>query len=112
MDKEEFLRQSQEAIGKMQEYNMRSKPSANHNMPPVPSFVKVPEHSNNIPLPESKTKSEPTKNSNTSSLPFNIPFLDNFLKDADSTLILGLLLILMSENGDKLLLFALIYILI
>lgn len=43
--------------------------------------------------------------------PFEIPFLNGILKDGDSSLIIGLLLILMSEKADKLLLFALIYIL-
>ncbi len=42
----------------------------------------------------------------------NIPFLDALGKEADITLILGLLLILLSEKADKKLIFALIYILI
>lgn len=42
---------------------------------------------------------------------FEIPFLNSLLNDGDSSLIIGLLLILMSEKADKLLLFALIYIL-
>lgn len=41
----------------------------------------------------------------------NLPFLDMFSKDGDASLIIGLLLILMSEKADKKLLFALIYIL-
>jgi len=42
----------------------------------------------------------------------NLPFLDNLMKDGDTALILGLLLILMSEKSDKILLFALVYILL
>ncbi len=42
----------------------------------------------------------------------NIPFLDSLQTDGDMALILGLLLILLSEKSDKTLLFALIYILI
>ncbi len=42
----------------------------------------------------------------------NIPFLDSLSKDGDTGLILGLLLILISEQSDKMLLFALIYILL
>ena len=42
----------------------------------------------------------------------NIPFLDSLSSDGDMSLILGLLLILMSEKTDKTLLFALVYILI
>lgn len=41
-----------------------------------------------------------------------IPFLDNFSADSDLFLILGLALILMSENSDRLLLLALLYILL
>ena len=42
----------------------------------------------------------------------NIPFLSNIKFDSDIALILGLVLILSSENSDKLLLLALLYILI
>jgi hypothetical protein len=42
----------------------------------------------------------------------NIPFLDNLKSDSDATLILGILLLLLSEKADKKLLFALIYILL
>ncbi len=54
--------------------------------------------------PEEKIKPKPQNS--------GLSFLDNFLKDGDSSLIIGLLLILMSEKADKMLLFALIYILI
>ena len=113
MNNDEFLRQSQEAVKKMQEYSLRSKASSKPNMPPIPSFVKVPNNNNATPrFSEPEIKKEPTASTKTNSSPFNIPLIDNLLKDSDSTLILGLLLILMSENSDKLLLFALIYILI
>ena len=42
----------------------------------------------------------------------NLPFLENFKTDGDLTLIIGLLLLLLSEKADKRLLFALIYILL
>ena len=42
----------------------------------------------------------------------HLEFVDMLLKEKDTALIIGLLLILMSENTDKILLFALIYILI
>ena len=42
---------------------------------------------------------------------FNINIFDMFSKDGDIALIIGLLLILMNEKSDKMLLFALIYIL-
>ena len=57
-----------------------------------------------------KRKEEPSPKPNLAPS-FEIPFLQNFLKDGDSSLIIGLLLILMSEKADKLLLFALLYIL-
>lgn len=43
---------------------------------------------------------------------FNLPFLENLKSDSDLTLILGILLLLLSEKADKRLLFALIYILL
>lgn len=42
---------------------------------------------------------------------FNIPIISEILKDGDTTLIIGLLLLLLNENCDKTLIFALIYIL-
>ena len=43
---------------------------------------------------------------------FGLPVLDNLKSDGDMTLILGLLLLLLSEKADKRLLFALVYILL
>ncbi len=60
--------------------------------------------------PQPHIKNTSNKNSFLSGL--NIPFLDNLSSDGDTALILGLLLILISENTDKTLLFALIYVLI
>lgn len=105
----------------MREMNAKSQIQQNqsHKMPPAPSFVKVNNNSSNIPnstlsqnentvkhQTHHKPNNKPTQNG------LNIPFLDSILKDSDSTLIIGLLLILMSENSDKMLLFALIYILL
>ena len=113
-----------------------------HKMPPVPNFVKVPEDKKQVGNTESRgympkgkppsvgtapkintpvfnNKSDPPQNQNRkppqkSIFPqgLNIPFLDNIMSDADTALIIGLLLILMSENADKKLLFALVYILL
>ncbi len=113
-----------------------------HKMPPVPNFVKVPEdkkqmgntesrgympHQNtpsggtapktNTPLLNTNSvepQNHVRKSSQKSIFPkgLNIPFLDNIMSDADTALIIGLLLILMSENADKKLLFALVYILL
>ena len=58
---------------------------------------------------EDKPKSKPINNAQSS---LNIPVLDFLSKDKDAALIIGLLLILMSEKTDKKLLFALVYILL
>ena len=88
MNQNEFMRERQAAVERMREMNSRSKsPQSN---PPEPMPTPKPQQQNG----------------------FNLPFLDMFLKDGDSSLILGLLLILMSEKADKMLLFALVYILI
>lgn len=59
-----------------------------------------------------KPTSPPKQNQNTLLGGLNLPFLENLKTDSDLTLILGLLLLLLSEKADKRLLFALIYILL
>ena len=131
MNEKEFLRQQQAAVERMREMNARSafgtqKP---HQMPPVPSFVKVNEGkigkgnpTGGFTAPNEKAFAETTQkntsaqgnsyNSHHNSNGMGLPFLDNILSDSDTTLIIGLLLLLMSENADKRLLFALVYILL
>lgn len=131
MNESEFLRQQQAAVQRMREMNERahSQYNPNHKMPPVPSFVKMTD-SNNRSSRQQPQHREPQNfqnmpESNLSPPPqlqkpqekksvggLNIPFLDMLSTDGDATLIIGLLLILMSENSDKILLFALIYILL
>ena len=98
----DFLQQQQAAINRMREMNQKSayyvKPKQN----------KVAE-TNNVATDKNKHPSEPPKPASFGGL--NIPFLDTFLKEKDATLILGLLLILLNENSDRLLLLALVYIL-
>lgn len=120
MNESEFVRQSQAAVERMREMNARSRIPENsrHKMPPSPSFVKVngnnyePQKAHNPPMESINEKTKPSPEKQPPSNGFGIPFLDNILKDGDSTLILGLLLVLMSENTDKTLLFALMYILL
>ena len=102
MAESEFLRQREAAINRMREYSAKSKTpgSAQHNATPKPEFKEKSNYDN---------KPQPQKPINNSG--FNIPILDNILKDGDLSLILGLMLVLMSENADKMLLFALVYIL-
>ena len=59
-----------------------------------------------------KEENQKTKPINNTSFNFNIPGLDFLSRDKDATLIIGILLILMSEKSDKMLLFALVYILL
>lgn len=112
MTEKEFLFERQAAIERMKQMNKKSMEHTNndsHKMPPVPSFVKMPESNHNInsTIPDTSPKKPqvpPPSN--------KIPIIDNLFKDSDTALIIGLLLILFSEKSDKLLLFALIYILI
>ena len=109
MTEKEFKRQQQAAVEQMRKMNMRS---SKQNMPPMPSFVKLNEPQESEP--SSQPQQSPAKNSSSASFldTLNIPFLNTFKKDGDLPLIIGLLLLLMGENADKRLLFALIYILL
>lgn len=126
MDNNEFLRQQQAAVERMREMNSRASSYKNveHQMPPVPPFVNLNNTKShrvatpNAATPKKEAQAKPsTPNYPLATMPkpqqngFGIPFLDSIIKDSDSTLIIGLLLLLMSENCDKMLLFALIYIL-
>lgn len=124
MEDNEFARQSKEAVEKMREMNSRAVGNkTKQNMPPVPPFVHVQSNRQNTPpqnqrqntaAPKmNKPETNKNENKNTGILSgLNIPFLDMLSGDADVSLIIGLLLILMSEKADKKLLFALIYILL
>lgn len=89
----DFYKQQQSAVQKMREMNSRS------------AFINT-----QNPVPPKKSPPKPQENTFFKGL--NIPFLDSLSTDGDMALILGLLLILISEKTDKTLLFALIYILI
>ncbi len=131
MNQNDFMRQQQAAVERMREMNARAKTGTetNHKMPPVPPFVRVGDNStnrnqsnNNFLKTEDTHKNDaPPQINNTAHRAqknnsllggLNIPVLDSILRDGDSTLIIGLLLLLMSEKSDKLLLFALVYILL
>ncbi len=135
MNQNEFMRAQQAAVERMREMNARAQINndTTHRMPPTPSFVRVNENrkyqngsapknqnsapqtnsqNHSAPVPQTKVVTQNKSQGNSFLGELNIPFLDNILKDGDSTLIIGLLLILMSENTDRILLFALIYILL
>lgn len=92
--------QQQAAVERMRQMNARATQSNLKSLPEKPKRT----------APEPQIKNTATKSSFLGGL--NIPFLDGLSSDGDTALILGLLLILISENTDKTLLFALIYILI
>lgn len=92
----DFSRSCDAAIERMRKMSEKSAFYLGKNQKPpqqTPTPQKPPQHQSFLPS-------------------FNIPFLDSLTKDGDSALILGLLLILISEQSDKMLLFALIYILL
>ncbi len=93
MNESNFAKQKQDAIRRMQQMNSKSNPKP---IEPKPK-----------PNPE-----PPKQNGNFLLDGLNIPFLNNLKNDGDATLILGILLLLLSEKADKKLLFALIYILL
>lgn len=91
-----FSKQKQDALERMREMNSRSTPQKTPKTPQT-------EHKKDIPK---------TQKAESLFEGINIPFLDKLTKDGDATLILGILLLLLSEKADKKLLFALIYILL
>ena len=125
MTDKEFLNAQLAAVERMKEMNSRShfQNQKIHPMPPVPSFVNIRDNKNQR-SDSSFGSSEKPKQPNQNTAPhknrnqlqndstIGMPFFDKLLKDSDSALIIGLLLLLMSENADKKLLFALVYILL
>lgn len=91
MNDSEFKRQQQAAVERMREMNSRADRKENKD----------------TKIPPQTSCQEASKNK--SNMEFNLLGLLN--TDKDTALIIGILLILMSEKSDKILLFALIYIL-
>ena len=129
MEDNEFARQSREAVEKMREMNSRARVDNNgQNMPPAPPFVRMqgnrqgtaPQKQRQTntqrqenPVPKINEMKDNKSNKDSGFLSgLNIPFLDMLSRETDISLIIGLLLILMSEKADKKLLFALVYILL
>lgn len=92
MIEQNFKQKQQTAIDQMREMNRRSQTPQVHK-------------------PEN-TKQPPPQKPASFLGELGLPFLDNLKTDGDLTLILGVLLLLLSEKADKRLLFALIYILL
>lgn len=93
MSEKEFRQQSEAAKQFMREMNKKADRSHAQNSPQQPNKENI------------KPKSQPPKTNNGF-------FLTDLLKNGDTALLLGLLLLLFSEDADKKLLFALVYILL
>lgn len=107
MNDREFIIAKQKAIERMKEFNGRSSEYSNNGIPPIPDFVSL----NNKTNKNSPKKPE-NNGFNFNFEGLNIPFLEMAKNDKDVGLILGLILLLVCENSDKLTLIALLYILL
>lgn len=122
-ENEAFLREQQQAVERMREMSRRSIQPNPHTMPPTPSFVRLPESdarkpshgSAPVPTPTQEKKAVPPPhrvNSNSSHSLFSGLLPKQFSFDSDTALIIGLILLLSQENTDRMLLYALVYILL
>lgn len=117
--REDFERMKQAAAEQVLEMH-----KSRHDMPPFPSFVRIPSKdkssSGNSSPPPSQvhspkpqpqpSSSEPPKNRLSSLIQYiNLPEL---MKNSDSLLLLGLIFLLSSESADEKLILALAYILL
>ena len=118
MNETDFSRMKAAAMQEMREMNARSgREPGGQGMPPTPHFVRTgrpgrgePNRERAVPPPTAPPPKTPGQNSLFSG--WDLPFLDRLKTEGDLALILGLLLILFSEQSDKKLLFALLYILL
>ncbi len=119
MNNEEFILEQQRAVERMKEMSAQSKfEQSSHKMPPVPPFVRV-NRTGGYKRPERKSEQSPSKKEEINE-PLN--FLSSVLggnggslnlkNDPDIFLLLGIILLISSESGDKLLLAALAFILL
>lgn len=115
----DFARRQQLAVEQMRQMNSKAnaKPDFKKQPPSPPNITNQKEKQNNTEQPNQIKNTQSNSNNPTSQQGnflnnLGLPFVDILLKEKDTALIIGLLLILMSENTDKILLFALIYILI
>lgn len=114
-----FAKRQEEAVKQMREMSHRAT-GGFHNMPPAPPFVKLPDRPQNTATVKEAPKQSATTTQKTHQSDgitaflggMNLPFLNNLKNDGDMALILGLLLILISEKSDRLLMLALLYILL
>ncbi len=112
----DFERMQRQATERMREMQRRARPPVNppHTMPPTPSFVQIPNHhAAQEPERDSTTvPHEPARGSRTGFDLFRLLNFKNLELDSDRVLILGLALLLSSEETDELLMLALLYIML
>lgn len=115
LSKEEFDRMKDESARRIKEIYKGS------HMPPYPSFVslpekakaKEPEEANQAPTPNPpEPRYQNTRQSNFAGNIFRFLNLEELTKTPDTLLILGLLLLLISDNADEKLILALIFIML
>ena len=113
-----FAKRQEEAVNQMREMSRRAS-GGFPNMPPAPPFVKLPDrvqNSTEVKTAQKTSQTTPQKSPHNDGIStflsgMNLPFLNNLKNDGDTGLVLGLLLILISEKSDRLLMLALLYIL-
>ncbi len=107
MTKEEFERQKAESARRIRELYR------GHNMPPYPEFVSVTQKKTEAP-PAERVLPPPKPKGGEGNIQgilkcFN---MGEVLKSPDSLLILGIILLLLSDKGDERLIMALIFIML
>ncbi|MBE6750495.1 MAG: hypothetical protein E7560_04965 [Ruminococcaceae bacterium] len=108
MTNNDFLNQQRTHIEHMKEMNAR----ANAKRPNQPHAQACKQNNAQNPLKaENKEKTATLENKSTHNKGLGSSFLEQLNIDGDTALIIGLLLLLISDSNDKMLLFALIYIL-
>ncbi len=111
MTKEEFERQKNESARRIRELYR------GHTMPPYPEFISVPKNSAPEKQVEAQIAKAPLPQSNVKTKT-DIPGLlrcfnmGEVLKSPDSLLILGLILLLLSDGCDEKLILALVFIML
>lgn len=113
MTREEFEREKNDAANRIREmYKGQSSPA-------FPSFVSLPTPQNKPSAEEIETVQKPVENKHQNHAPcrmqnnlFKFLNFSEILKSPDALLILGIILLLISDNADEKLILALVFILL
>lgn len=104
MPDNDFFIEKQRAVERMKQMQKRSQ----NGMPPTPQFVSLRDGNKNKSSKREQDFKGEIKNKNAL---FDLPVLKDIDIGGDTSLLISLLMLLMGENSDKLLLYAIIYIL-